>query len=133
MPRALGVSAPDLASKPHVSMLPLGHTAWRSPHRTLLLYRAQCFQKSRLCAFREIDYFISHSWSDDAEDKWLAMQRLRTTFVLKNGREPIICAQLLVQLTYSMPCLRPVSPLRSILLVDPSIEKASHATLVRRV
>ena len=47
MRRALGVSAPDLASKPHVCMLPLGHTAWRSPHRALLLPIAHSASESR--------------------------------------------------------------------------------------
>lgn len=36
------------------------------------------------------DAFISHSWHDDAEAKWQALQRWRFDFVAKAGREPLI-------------------------------------------
>lgn len=36
----------------------------------------------------EADAFFSHSWQDDPELKWAAMQQWRETFKQKNGREP---------------------------------------------
>jgi len=38
----------------------------------------------------ECDAFISHSWHDCAEVKWLALQRWRSTFISQNGREPLV-------------------------------------------
>ena len=51
----------------------------------------KCFAKSKRCAFKEIDFFVSHSWSDDPEAKWEAIQGMRKTFKAENkGREPVI-------------------------------------------
>jgi len=36
----------------------------------------------------ECDAFISHSWHDDAEAKWAALQEWRSKFVSLHGREP---------------------------------------------
>lgn len=51
----------------------------------------QCYLKSRECKFKQIDFFVSHSWSDNPEVKWEAIQRVRTEFKAQNGgREPMI-------------------------------------------
>ena len=50
----------------------------------------KCYSKSRAVSFKEIDYFISHSWSDDPHAKWAAVQEMRTTFKTANGREPLV-------------------------------------------
>ena len=50
----------------------------------------KCFLKSKLVAFKEIDFFISHSWSDDPAAKWEAIQGMRRTFKAKHKREPIV-------------------------------------------
>ena len=50
----------------------------------------KCYSKSRAVSFKEIDYFISHSWSDDPHAKWAAVQEMRTTFKKANGREPLV-------------------------------------------
>ena len=49
-----------------------------------------CYEKSRSASFKEIDYFISHSWSDDPEAKWEAVQAMRAEFKEKHGREPLV-------------------------------------------
>merc|ERR1719188_2347928 len=36
------------------------------------------------------DAFVSHSWSDNAEEKWAAMQRWRDGFLSLESREPTI-------------------------------------------
>jgi len=38
----------------------------------------------------ECDAFVSHSWHDDSEAKWRAIQQWRQGFVAKHGREPWI-------------------------------------------
>lgn len=48
----------------------------------------KCFDKATPAEFNEIDFFLSHSWSDDPESKWLAMQELRAEFIAQHGREP---------------------------------------------
>lgn len=36
----------------------------------------------------DIDGFISHSWHDDTEEKWAALQEWRRSFTEREGREP---------------------------------------------
>ena len=51
----------------------------------------QCYLKSKECKFKEIDFFVSHSWSDNSEVKWGVIQRVREEFKAQNGgREPLI-------------------------------------------
>ena len=50
----------------------------------------KCFAKSQAVAFKEIDFFVSHSWSDDPKAKWDAVQGMRRTFKAKHKREPIV-------------------------------------------
>jgi len=38
----------------------------------------------------EVDAFISHSWHDDAADKWMALQQWRLDFVSVQRREPLV-------------------------------------------
>eukprot|EP00931_Biecheleriopsis_adriatica_P003787 TRINITY_DN105545_c0_g1_i1.p1 TRINITY_DN105545_c0_g1~~TRINITY_DN105545_c0_g1_i1.p1 ORF type:complete len:486 (-),score=73.80 TRINITY_DN105545_c0_g1_i1:227-1684(-) len=38
----------------------------------------------------EVDAFISHSWHDDGEAKWEALQQWGRSFRLRNGREPSV-------------------------------------------
>ena len=33
-----------------------------------------CFKKAKKVQFKEVDFFISHSWSDDPQAKWDAVQ-----------------------------------------------------------
>jgi len=40
--------------------------------------------------FDEVDAFVSHSWRDDPDAKWRALQAWRADFVAKNQREPRI-------------------------------------------
>jgi len=44
---------------------------------------------SRSVDFGAVDAFLSHSWHDDADSKWGAVQRWRSDFVAKFGREPV--------------------------------------------
>jgi len=46
------------------------------------------YSKSSPAQLHECDAFVSHSWHDDADAKWAALQRWRQTFVDQNGREP---------------------------------------------
>jgi hypothetical protein len=39
-------------------------------------------------SFGEVDAFISQSWHDSAEDRWLTLQKWRAQFVAKHKREP---------------------------------------------
>jgi hypothetical protein len=50
----------------------------------------KCYNKSRPVSFKEIDFFISHSWSDEPEAKWAAVQELRKQFKAAHGREPLV-------------------------------------------
>ena len=50
----------------------------------------RCYLKSRKVTFDQVDYFISHSWSDDPVAKWDAVQAMRKEFKAKNGREPLV-------------------------------------------
>ena len=50
----------------------------------------RCFEKSRPVTFDQVDFFLSHSWSDDPHAKWDAVQKLRADFKAKNGREPLV-------------------------------------------
>ena len=50
----------------------------------------KCYKKSRKVEFKAIDFFISHSWSDDPTAKWEAVQSLRKEFKKKHKREPIV-------------------------------------------
>eukprot|EP00929_Paragymnodinium_shiwhaense_P049704 TRINITY_DN2504_c0_g1_i5.p1 TRINITY_DN2504_c0_g1~~TRINITY_DN2504_c0_g1_i5.p1 ORF type:complete len:525 (+),score=99.37 TRINITY_DN2504_c0_g1_i5:178-1752(+) len=38
----------------------------------------------------QVDAFISHSWHDDADVKWRALQAWRSDFIVEHGREPIV-------------------------------------------
>ena len=49
-----------------------------------------CYSKSRPVSFEQVDYFVSHSWSDDPHAKWEAIQKMRADFKAKNGREPLV-------------------------------------------
>uniref|UniRef100_A0A7S2HSR9 TIR domain-containing protein n=1 Tax=Zooxanthella nutricula TaxID=1333877 RepID=A0A7S2HSR9_9DINO len=42
------------------------------------------------CRLGECDAFVSHSWHDEADAKWEALQAWRASFVAQNGREPRI-------------------------------------------
>ena len=42
------------------------------------------------CAPGGIDYFVSHSWHDDADAKHLAWDQLFGEFVEVNGRPPMV-------------------------------------------
>jgi len=46
------------------------------------------YSKSAPTSLGECDAFISHSWHDDAEAKWAALQEWRSKFILLHGREP---------------------------------------------
>ena len=50
----------------------------------------KCYEKSKPAAFKDIDFFVSHSWSDDPKAKWAALQGVRRRFVLEHEREPKI-------------------------------------------
>ena len=41
-----------------------------------------------LCPGGRIDYFMSHSWHDDAETKWVSLLRLVDQFKALQGRYP---------------------------------------------
>jgi len=55
----------------------------RSPDPTL-------FWKTSPGRSQGCDAFVSHSWSDDSDAKWLALQKWRANFVATHGREPTI-------------------------------------------
>jgi len=46
------------------------------------------YAKSSQTCLTECDAFISHSWHDDADAKWMALQLWRQKFVAEHGREP---------------------------------------------
>jgi len=46
------------------------------------------FSKSIPEELGEADAFLSHSWQDEPEAKWQAMQQWRAAFVTEHGREP---------------------------------------------
>lgn len=48
------------------------------------------FVYSHMVSIGEVDAFISHSWADDIDDKWLALQAWREAFVRNIGREPVV-------------------------------------------
>jgi len=48
------------------------------------------FQKSIPIPLGKCDAFISHSWHDDPEKKWQALQSWRAEFIAENGREPTV-------------------------------------------
>uniref|UniRef100_A0A7S2IDR4 TIR domain-containing protein n=1 Tax=Zooxanthella nutricula TaxID=1333877 RepID=A0A7S2IDR4_9DINO len=52
--------------------------------------RPDLFQRTFPARLQECDAFISHSWHDDAEAKWEALQEWRFRFTLANGREPTV-------------------------------------------
>jgi hypothetical protein len=45
---------------------------------------------AELTKLGECDAFVSHSWHDNVEEKWFALQRWREQFILREGREPRI-------------------------------------------
>ena len=54
--------------------------------RQMLTYRKQMLKPLR--PGECIDYFMSHSWHDNAESKWLALVRLAEQFKVHHGRYP---------------------------------------------
>jgi len=48
----------------------------------------ELFSRSTPEHLGDIDAFFSHSWHDDCEVKWQAMQQWRDDFVAEHGREP---------------------------------------------
>merc|ERR1712151_1344766 len=46
------------------------------------------YMKSAPARMADCDAFISHSWRDDPDAKWDALQRWRRRFISKHGREP---------------------------------------------
>lgn len=46
------------------------------------------FLRSSSARLGECDAFVSHSWHDDADAKWAALQAWRLNFVEREGREP---------------------------------------------
>jgi len=50
---------------------------------------SRCYVKSIPVRFREVDYFVSHSWRDHGEAKWNAFQAVRQKFKQQHGREPL--------------------------------------------
>ena len=69
----------------------------------------KCFKKSRAATFKGIDYFISHSWSDDAEAKWQAVQKMRADFKKAHKREPRPTA---LRSALAPPCACPHADMR---------------------
>jgi len=45
---------------------------------------------ARPAQFNQVDAFLSHSWSDDASAKWLAICDWRRNFRAVHGREPVV-------------------------------------------
>jgi len=45
---------------------------------------------SEPCEFDEIDFFISHSWDDDAKDKFDALQKVKMEFEKEHKRTPTV-------------------------------------------
>ncbi|KAG8463432.1 hypothetical protein KFE25_004943 [Diacronema lutheri] len=97
---------PDRVAAPHqarrCSLLPSEHSRHATP-RALKARRPSTRQPSEAeaardaaellaisepASFSDVDVFISHSWSDDADAKWVALQAWRARFVAKRGREP---------------------------------------------
>lgn len=50
----------------------------------------RCYKLSRPAEFKAVDWFISHSWSDDPKAKWRALQEMRAAFVAQHDREPLV-------------------------------------------
>ena len=50
----------------------------------------KCYDKSRAATFKGIDFFVSHSWSDDPHAKWQAVQKMRDDFKKAHKREPLV-------------------------------------------
>jgi hypothetical protein len=48
------------------------------------------FNKSEDALLGTVDVFLSHSWHDNAQAKWAALQEWRASFISKNSREPVI-------------------------------------------
>eukprot|EP00947_MAST-08B_sp_MAST-8B-sp1_P006083 g6083.t1 len=48
------------------------------------------FARTEAATLGSVDAFISHSWSDDAPAKWVALQRWRSAFKQKHNREPTV-------------------------------------------
>jgi len=46
--------------------------------------------RSQTVRLGHCDAFISHSWHDDSESKWKALQAWRSEFRMAKGREPVI-------------------------------------------
>merc|ERR1719150_3471016 len=48
------------------------------------------FERTFPIEYPTCDAFISHSWHDDAQEKWAALQEWRSRFLADNGREPVL-------------------------------------------
>jgi len=48
------------------------------------------FMRSEAATLGHCDAFISHSWHDDPDSKWAALQSWRSAFIEKNHREPLV-------------------------------------------
>lgn len=49
---------------------------------------AELLKKAQKARFGQVDAFLSHSWHDDTDDKWSALQAWREQFKAAIGREP---------------------------------------------
>ena len=50
----------------------------------------ELFKLAQKASFDQVDWFVSHSWRDDADAKFSALQNARTSFRDAHKREPII-------------------------------------------
>ena len=66
-----------------VSDLSFADLAENSPNPAL-------YARSRATLFGDCDAFVSHSWRDDPDAKWAALQHWRQRFTASHGREPKI-------------------------------------------
>ncbi|KAH8071209.1 C-type lectin (CTL) or carbohydrate-recognition domain containing protein [Aureococcus anophagefferens] len=66
-----------------MSRVELAHIA--SPHPD-----PELFKLAQKASFDQVDWFVSHSWRDDADAKFSALQNARTSFRDAHKREPII-------------------------------------------
>lgn len=66
----------------NVSRVTFEHIEYNKPDPAL-------FELAEKAMFDGVDWFISHSWRDNASAKFRAIQTARTNFVAKNKREPI--------------------------------------------
>jgi len=67
----------------HVSLTDISKEKMASPDP-----EPENFSLSKPVRFGDVDAFLSHSWHDNVDFKWSALQRWRNTFKLQHGREP---------------------------------------------